>query len=517
MRALSLLVVAALFPPPALVGSPYRIADPAAPQRVDWLVVAGDSFADRLDALAAHREKQGLRPGIVSMTDLRAKFPGVREFVAHAVESWEKPAPKYLLLAGDVEAVPAVVRPGAGRGFQSEADLATDFDYACPAAELEPALHVGRLPCDTPEELDAMIRKILDYETTVKPGAWQKKVAFVVGEAGFGPELDAFIEKQFIQIVGGGLPAAYDIEVAYASPRSPYCPFPPKFDENAVRLLNEGSLFYVFVGHGSRSGVDRIRWRQKSYDILNEAHAGKVETKNGLPIMVVIACSTGHYDHEGDCVGEVFLKRPRGPVAFLGGSRVTQPYANGLIGKALVDQSFGDAPSARTLGEAVTRAKKQVLAHGATPFHQQADFMAAMVQGKEALEPMRRDVVRHYNLLGDPALVLRKPEPSIRISVKGNVATIEAAAPEVALTLECAREKSARPLPPADEAAPDFERKVVERYRVANDRVMKSWKVRLAGGRATQKIELPKAPGKYWLKAYAPGAIGSAEVEVESD
>ncbi len=493
------------------IGSKYRLADPAAPQRVDWLVVAGDAFADRLDALAAHRERQGLRPGIVSMTDLSAKFPGVREFVAHAVEKWEKPAPANLLLVGDVDAVPAVVRPGAARGFMSEADLATDYDYACPGAELEPALHVGRLPCDTPEELDAMVRKILDYETAVKPGPWQKKVAFVVGEAGFGKELDAFIERQFIQIVGGGLPPAYDIEVAYASPRSPYCPYPPRFDQNAVRLLNEGSLFYVFVGHGSRTGVDNIRWKDKAYDILEATHAGKIEVKAGLPVMVVIACSTGQYDHEEDCVGETFLKRPRGPVAFLGGSRVTQPYANGLIGKALVDQSFGDV---KTLGEAVTRAKKQVLAHGTTPFHQQADFMAAMAQGKESLEPMRRDVVRHYNLLGDPALVLRKPEPSIRLSVKGDIATVEAAAPEVALTLECPREKSARPLPQADENAADFEMKAVERYRAANDRVLGSWKVRLAGGKGTQKFPLPKESGTYWLKAYAPGMVGAVEVVV---
>jgi len=40
------------------------------------------------------------------MTALRAKFDGVRAFLRHALETWPTP-PRFVLLAGDVETVPA--------------------------------------------------------------------------------------------------------------------------------------------------------------------------------------------------------------------------------------------------------------------------------------------------------------------------------------------------------------------------------------------------------------------------
>lgn len=488
------------------------IDNPQEAQRVDFLVVAGDRFADQLDRLVTHRENQGYAVGIVAVSSIERRFDSIRAFLAHAVQNWTEPAPEFLLLVGDVETVPAVVRAGDYGKFRGEADLATDYDYACPLKEGRPLLHVGRFPCDSPEELALMISKTIDYETALAPGPWQKKLAFITGEARFTPELDAFIERQFTSIVSEGIPLAYDIEVAYANPRSVYCPYPPNFNANALRLLNEGALLWVYVGHGSRRGVDSIRWQGRHYDILEAKHAGKVDVKNGFPVMAVIACSTGHYDGKRDCVGEVFLKRPRGPVAFLGGSRVTQPYANGLLAQALVDQLFGRA---RTLGEAVTRAKRQVIRHKKSAFSQQADLIAALAQGPEALVPMRHDVVRHYNLLGDPALVLRKPVTSIGLALEGDVVMIEAEVPEVVLTLEHCLEYSAALAGRNGSADSLEEEQQMERYRRANDRVIASWTVRLEGGRAAQGLELPAEPGTYYLKAYADGQVGAIAITIE--
>lgn len=489
----------------------FRIPDPAAECRVDYLVVAADPFAGKLGALAAHRAKQGLAVGIVALSDVRSKFPSLPAFLAHAAAKWGKPAPAYLLLVGDHDALPAVVRESDHRGFLSEKDLATDFDYGCPSKELEAEIHVGRFPCDTPEELEVLVRKTIDYETRLAPGDWQKKIDFIAGEAGFSKEVDAFIEKQFTQLVCRAIPAAYDIEVAFASPRSPYCPFPPRFHENALRLLNEGALFYVYVGHGARDGVDTLRWREKSYEVLQERDAVALDVRSGLPVLVVIACSTGQFDHESDCIGERFFKNPKGPVAFLGGSRVTQPYGNGLLGQAMIDQVFGES---KTLGEALTRAKLQTLRHEKIPFTRQSDLMALMMHEKDELPAMRRDVVRHYNLLGDPALVLRKPAGDLRLSLDGRTLTVEGPDGDVRITLECPRDRHVHPPEKLKASDPELERKSAERYRAANDKVLRSWTATLTGGKVSLQLELPEEP-PYLLKASSPGHAGSLVVDRE--
>src|SRR6185436_2283799 len=149
--------------------------------------------------------------------------------------------------------------------------------------------------------------------------------------------IDDVLERHFNAVVSGKIPMAYDIETAYAKPTSKYCFFPPKFGANAIRMLNDGALFFAYVGHGFRGGFDDVRYKDEDYPILESKNVTQIEVKDGLPIMVVIACSTGEFDAPTHCIGEAIFKRRRGPVAFIGGSRVTQPYGNGLLGTKLVE------------------------------------------------------------------------------------------------------------------------------------------------------------------------------------
>ena len=489
--------------------SKYLIADPSAAQRIDYLMISGDKFAGGLDALAAHRSKQGRAVGIVTMSAVKAKFKSVRGFLAHAVKTWTKPTPKFLLLVGDVDAVPAVVKPGAIREWQSDPDLATDFDYARPAGKIQ--LHVGRFPCDTMKDLAVMIRKTIDYETKLPGGAWQRKLNFVASVGGYGKEVDAMLEAMGMAILGSSVPVRYDVQAAYGNPSSPYCPFPPKFNSHVIDMFNGGSLLYLFVGHGSTRGVASIAWRGRTYPIFGARDAPALNCKRGLPILVVVACSTGRYD-ASDCLGEMYLKAENGPVAFIGGSRVTQPYANGLFAKAFVGRFFGKT---KTLGGALTWAKWSVLANRFSFFRLQVNAIGAVMQGEEFLKPMREDVVQHYNLLGDPALGIRKPRADIRLTVEGAKVHVEAPGRDkVELTLECDRLAFRHPVPDLDEGAANFEERITERYRNAHDKVIRRWPVALKDGKAAVEFERPAKPGRYVFKASGGGSAGSATFTV---
>jgi hypothetical protein len=275
------------------------------------------------------------------------------------------------------------------------------------------------------------------------------------------------------------------------------------------------------VGHGLRTCLDDVHYKGVNYPIFSSKDVKDVDVKAGLPIMVAIACYTGEFDSKtSDAIGEELLKRRRGPVAFIGGSRVTQPYGNALLGHAFVARIF--QKKAATLGEALWGAKAAVLERDDSPLRRQADAVAAMIQLPQSLEPMRKDVVQHYNLLGDPALVVQRPTDDMEIETLGVprpggklVVQGRSAEGPVELTLECARDKFCRPTTLEGEG---LEKQLARRYANANNKVIVKTEAAARDGAFEAEIRIPEAikPGKYYVKSFSPatGGVGSKEIEI---
>lgn len=467
-----------------------------------YLVIAPPAFSDALDPLLDHRSKSWT-VAVVRTDDIAAKFGPGPEGIAGLIR---RVVPKFVLLAGDPKAVPTFIRKSqyVSSRFASDPDLATDSLYGAVT---------GRFPARTVEDVKTMVAKTLEYETTLPAGRWQKRISLVTGQGNFGPVIDAILERQFNDVVTGLIPMGYDVETAYAKPSSKYCSFPPKFSENTVRMINDGSLFFAYVGHGFRSGFDEVRYNDEDYPILTSKDVARVRVREGLPIMVAIACSTGEFDASpGVCIGEELVARPRGPVAFIGGSRITQPYGNGLLGHKLVEQVF--SKRVRTLGEALEKAKEAVVQPDDSELRLKADAIASAVQGPGSLEPMRKDVVLQYNLLGDPALRIRLPAEEIEITPRGHpgpgrtfFVTGHARDGAVELTFECARDKFCHPTVLEGETP---EAQFDRRYANANNKIVVRIPTEAAEGRFEAEVELPPSlkPGTYFLKAYGRGSIG---------
>ncbi|MBI2931968.1 MAG: hypothetical protein HYY16_09975 [Planctomycetes bacterium] len=521
MSAFWLLLAWAFAPAP---DSKYLVTDLKSDHTASYVVVAPDEFAEDCDRLLAHRQATGHTVALVRASDIAGAFgngaltaDALLSFTKHAADRWKT---RFLLLAGDADRIPAHIRRSEYQTtrFANEEELGTDHLYS------EPGLCVGRFPADTREELHAMIRKTIDYETNVRPGPWQRRISFITGQADFGSLIDSFIESQFTKIVTDTIPAEYDIELAYAKPTSPYCPYPARFNDNALRLLNEGALFYVYVGHGKRTGCDLIEFKGKFYPILEEAHVPDIRIREGPPIMIVLACSTGEFDAKtGDCLGEALLKSPSGPVAFIGGSRITQPYANTLLGRELIAGFLRDQPTA---GEALFAGKRGVL-DNASNLRKVADRLAGLIQGSDALEPMRKDVVMHYNLLGDPALILRRPPNGLTIetTLSGRKLAAKGRSPmkqgRALVSVSCPREAFLRPPVRIPASDPDLARRFLERYQAANDKTIARAEVEVRDGIFEIEFDVPAgtAAGPYFIRAFAwngdASAAGVAEVALE--
>lgn len=342
---------------------------------------------------------------------------------------------RWLLLVGDAPAVGGRLAEDDSAGiathriearlnvlYGSDPEIASDNPYADLDGDQLPDIAVGRLPVDDAGELKLLVRRIIDYEKQQGPADWKSRVHFIAGVGGFGLIADKALEAVTRQLIGGGLPSSYSSTMTYASWQSPYCPDPRHFDQAVISRMNEGSLFWVYIGHGSRGQLDRVVVPGSTHHIMAAGDIGRVDCRQGSPIAIFLACYTGAYDGSRDCMAEQLLRNPRGPIAVYAGSRVTMPYAMAVMGESLMRQVFQQRRA--TLGEVVLHAKRdlgQQRPANATLQRRTIDLLARTLYplGHDlALE--RQEHLALFNLLGDP--LLRIPYPGeIDVSAEGAV------------------------------------------------------------------------------------------------
>ena len=112
----------------------------------------------------------------------------------------------------------------------------------------------------------------------------------------------------------------------------------------------------MYIGHGHRYTLDRVNVPGGQHHILDIRDMEKLRVRSGPAIAVMLACYTGAFDSERDCLAEEMVRAPGGPVAALAGSRVTMPYAMAVLGNGLLEQHFVEQRG--TLGEIVLHAKR---------------------------------------------------------------------------------------------------------------------------------------------------------------
>jgi hypothetical protein len=501
------------------------IAAPAQPP-VDTIVVCPLEFRAALAPWVAHRESQGHRLALLappgSSTELRAQ---VRKLAAAG-------RVRYLVIAGDARPplggnrtpnarlVPThYARAVVNVRWGSQPQIATDNWYADLDDDRVPELAVGRLTADTPAELARMVEKILAYETCADFGHWRRQVHFVAGLGGFGPVADAVLEAAAKTLITSGIPAAYSTTMTYGSWQSPYCPDPRQFERVTLDRLNEGSLFWVYIGHGQQRSVDVVRVPGGTYPIFSTPDAARLECRHGAPIACLLACYSGAFDQPHDCLAEEMLRSPGGPVAILCGSRVTMPYGMAVLGAELLAECFGRRPA--TIGELIVAAKRRTMDPSSDSPHRAtldgvAKAFSSLTGGD--LEAERAEHLDLFALLGDPLLRLPYPR-EIDLEVKPTAAAgsrIEVAgnspiAGACTLELVVRRDRLTFEPPRRGEFDPRLLAEYGDVYKRANEPRLAATKIRTLGGRFRGQLEAPAAArGACHVRVFVEGAGGCA-------
>lgn len=541
-KAIDLILFLLITATAASAGDDYAVRNPMSGKNgADWIVVAPKQFMPALQPLMDRRAADGLRVAAVDAERIQDAFTHaatgaerIRAFARYAYFQWKRPAPRFLLLAGDT-----VSSAGYAPGDLSiptflvntavaESPTATDNPYADMDGDDLPDVAVGRIPAGSVDELDIIIAKILEYETSPEPGPWRRRVSMFASEGHFGKTVDAMLEEMFKRLVRNNVSPNFDLNMTYASPAMPYFYIPDKFGDKVIDRFNGGSLFMVYIGHGQVNRFDSVYWQDEKYPIMGIGDVPLVDAGRQRPFVFIIACLTGNFDEPEDSIGEELFKSPTGPIGVFASSEISHPYTNAILSKDIAYYLLTERPA--TIGEATVNIKRALFEH-IDPDRALIDKTAQLMLPKKDLDVQNRDHLFLYNYLGDPATRIAYAADDLSVNAPGDAApgdtiTVTVSLPEsadadVLLTLECPPTEIIHPIEDITGLEGGaLEQAIASNYANANNKVAVSQYAGAGSGTAEIEITIPDdlPDGEYYIKAYAyngtPDAMGFAKIQI---
>lgn len=477
-------------------------ADPVDPTSLavatpDVIVVTHPDFRAALDRWVQHRvarSRGALRLHIVDVDDLYDWYSGglrdpwaIKRFCNHALTRWESWA---LVVAGDANenALGKRVLPQATawgrdwvpthyhtqRALSYEPELmATDKWYATlqsgqnypvedfprPAASPFDML-TGRFPCNSVDELNVMIDKVIALETPQPGQDWRRRGLFIADDEwsnGYGAEAllslqyspgerDFLVSErdslavQWAGATGVPLDAQLVSLKALLDPQFPYDPLNPADRPlNAVRqytataatpallaALNQGALFASYQGHANQYVLSSEYWLQDIPTVPLSRSDTQLLANTGKPwFFIGLGCHIADWAQnpvksdqvpQERSIGEKLLLRPNaGASAVYASSGFEFIIANRIFGEFISRRWTQRPPAVVGVSPGGSRPGRSRWVLGELLWAAEADLAATVSYRNYPYNEM----VAQYVLLGDPLLTLDGGEPVVEAVLHG--------------------------------------------------------------------------------------------------
>ncbi|RJP69480.1 MAG: T9SS C-terminal target domain-containing protein [Ignavibacteriales bacterium] len=365
--------------------------------RADYIIITHPNFRQAAERLAEYRSKNledftSPTVKIVDINEIYNEFSAglndpfaLQKFLKYAFDNWQKPAPSYVVLFGDMSWDYRKIFPDSRPNFIPSipyhsikyGQAVSDNMIACIIGDdALPDLAIGRLSAETIDEANALVDKIIAYPADdAKP--WKENVLLIgAGESlndenvfHFNDE-SVYLENAFLK------PNGFPATKVFRYPSDEYQEF---FGERPEvrQAFNSGCVVANFYGHGGGYQWDFVFLNDDIYLLQNG---------NKLPLILSITCYTAHFDNQ-NVFGEQFSKVPgKGCIGFIGSTGLTTWQPGVDLNIKFFNQLF--RVGVQEVGPAFMFAKNSY----------------GMVSG------YTRDMVCLANYLGDPALKLALPD-----------------------------------------------------------------------------------------------------------
>jgi hypothetical protein len=365
----------------------------------DYLIITHGDFYAQAQQLAGYRQGQpGIaRARVVDVQDIYDEFndgemsaEAIHQFLQYAYDAWQSPAPSYLVLLGDghydfhnYSGVAPVTRippylTYISRVLMGEAPSDNNYAYVSGDDALAD-MYVGRLPADSVAEAQAMVDKIIAYETNPPAGDWTTKVLFTADN----PDSAGDFYSLSDDIASKYLPGSFAATKVYLAATCPYENPAATCRQAVIDTVGEGSLFSNYVGHGSATVWAGERMLQ-TVDANTFANGGK------LPVQLSFACLTSYFsnpDPGQDSIDEALVAAAgKGAIASWGNTDLSYAFLDQWAHEGFYEAVFKHG--IQQMGPAVA---------------------SAMVYYTHRTD--NELLLKRKHLLGDPALTIASGEP----------------------------------------------------------------------------------------------------------
>jgi hypothetical protein len=357
----------------------------AAVTGADYLVVTHPDFAPALAPLLNLRASQGLRTAVEDVEAIydhygagRPSPEAIRAFLADAYARWS-PRPLFILLVGDgtndprrynassartfIPAMLAMVDPWMGETAADNHFVTVD------GVDALPDMAIGRLPVNSLVEAQAVVAKLVGYETRPAFGPWTRTLALVADNTDASGDFARVSED-----LAGLLAPPYGAARIYHQPPGTTS---SEIQQSVLRQFQAGSGVMVYTGHASIH-----QWAAENF-----LHLAQVEGLNHpgrLPLLLEMSCLTASFQVAGfPTLDETLLRAPHGGVVAVWGSTGMGIATGHKILAAHVVQALYTAGQGR-VGLLAVSAKTELAAR----------------------QPAYLDLLDTYTLLGDPATLI---------------------------------------------------------------------------------------------------------------
>lgn len=368
----------------------------SATNAADYLIIAHESLRNAMAPLAAFREAQGLRVRTVGLQEVYDDFNAgiaspyaIREFLAHARQTWVSPAPRFVLLVGDnsydyrdyENSGSPNLMPVKMLHSMPGIETPSDAWYVAldETGERVSDMAIGRFPARTAAEAEVLVSKTLAYEAADQGQDWARTVVFVADN-----KEDRFVAMN--EKAAERLPADWIVNRVH---RADY-PSAAACISAVTNAFNGGALIVNYAGHGAIQ-----IWSDE--ELMNTNRAACLTNGVRLPLVITPTCHNGYfisskiYDGFGHLVyyeslAEELVRNPLGgAIACLSPSGESVPSDQEVFVDAMFQTIGGEG--AICLGPAVERARQKLY---------------------DRIGDSGRTVLESFILFGDPALRLRQ-------------------------------------------------------------------------------------------------------------
>ena len=348
---------------------------------VDMAIIYHSDFKSAAERLAQHRtDFSDISIALVSLDQVMNEFASgakdptaIRNFAKMLYD--RDPRFEHLLLVGDGSFDSRDIYESGGDYIPTFQSISESYNplSAFPAddyfgileanTELGPLngrlnLSVGRLPVRTIDEANAVVNKIIHYDTHPQSFAdWRNRLVFLADDEDRNEHL--IFTDDIANEVYATTPT-FNLEKIYID-AFPQVSTPggnrfPSVNEAIDKAIFKGALLFTYLGHGGPNGLAQER-------ILNIESIKNWDNMDALTIFMTATCSFAGYDDFAFTTAgeELFLNPKGGAVALLTTTRAVYSSQNAdLTEKALQELFKPQNGSIPTLGQAMRNAKNRI-------------------------------------------------------------------------------------------------------------------------------------------------------------